>query len=169
VTAPYLCHYPARSQPRTALGRRGMLSAALMGGAAVAGLAVGQAKADTAFTSFAFLDSASGATTTRTDPARWADVTNVLSFGADPTGVSPSDTAVQNAVYHAGGGSGSGSIQAGIIFFPPGNYTFNASVSLGIDGLKAFQIILDGGNAATITGNFADYIFKHAVVSGGSG
>jgi hypothetical protein len=60
-----------------------------------------------------------GSTTARTLANRFADVVNVKDFGADPTGATPSTTAIQNAV-----NSGKS------VFFPEGTYLINAIIAL---------------------------------------
>ena len=86
------------------------------GGAALAALASMRERAEAAnvpFTTFPF--NATGGNTPRTQPDRLADVKNVLDYGADPTNVSDSTTAIQNAVNAAVSAGG------GTIFFSPRN------------------------------------------------
>lgn len=64
-----------------------------------------------------------GSVSSRTLGARGADVTNVLDFGADKTGVNPSDTAISAAIAALPSGQSQ-------LFFPPGTYTFAASHAL---------------------------------------
>lgn len=50
---------------------------------------------------------------------------NVLLFGADPTGTNDSATAINNAITAAGSAGG------GIVFFPPGTYKINSTITVG--------------------------------------
>jgi len=54
---------------------------------------------------------ATGSTTPRSLATRFADWVNVLDFGADPTGMAPSNTAIQNAIN-----------TGQPVYIPPGNY-----------------------------------------------
>ena len=73
---------------------------------------------------------ATGSTTARTLANRFADVVNVLDFGADPTGVIDSYAAVLAAV----------SASKGTLYFPSGTY----KISNGIQINKSINIVGDG-------------------------
>lgn len=124
----------------------------LMGGVALSALAsVGVASANTAFTAFAF--PATGGITSRTEPDRWADQHNVLDFGADPTGISDSTSAIQAAV------NWTANAQRGTIYFPPGFYTVTGSISLYFGSGTNQSIVLRGDGASSIiSGTVAGYI-----------
>lgn len=53
------------------------------------------------------------------------DVFSVVSFGADPTGVADSTTAIQNAINAAGAANG------GYVFFPAGTFKISATLVIG--------------------------------------
>ncbi len=79
------------------------------------------------------------AATPRGHTARWSDVTNVLDFGADPTGVHDSTAAIQaavNALQPTSFGA------AGKVYFPPGRYLVHQSTTGGpaIQLPSAFQV-----------------------------
>jgi len=57
----------------------------------------------------------------RTTASKLQESVSVLDFGADPTGVSDSTTAIQNAINAAYGNS---------VLFPPGNYLISSSLSI---------------------------------------
>jgi hypothetical protein len=86
---------------------------------------------------------ATGSTTARTLANRFADVVNVLDFGADPTGVVDSSTAFQNAL---------NLIQAkpngGTLFIPSGNYLVNTTLTYSNNSLS---IVGEGEKITTIT------------------
>jgi len=63
-----------------------------------------------------------GSTTTRSLANRFADVVNVLDFGADPTGVVDSQPAIQAAIN-----------TGKIVFVPNGNYKINSSLIISGD------------------------------------
>jgi hypothetical protein len=131
---------------------------ALLGVSAAALLASSQARADTAFTSFAFL--ATGGTRTRTDPDRWGDVTNVMDFtGIDPTGVGDSTAAIQAAIDYAA--TQSVVPHGGAVFFPPGTYKVSAPL---INDNAATQVRLLGANRASsyIFGTVDGYIIDQS-------
>ena len=67
------------------------------------------------------LVTATGSTTPRTLANRFADVTNVLDWGADPTGVSDSTIAIQAAVNAAGSGT---------VFIPSGTYKITSAINV---------------------------------------
>jgi len=72
---------------------------------------------------------ATGSTTARSLANRFADVVNVLDFGADPTGVVPSTTAIQNAIDII-------TVKGGALFFPQGIYKVSQIV------LKSYVTLL---------------------------
>jgi Pectate lyase superfamily protein len=118
------------------------------------------ASADMPFTSFAF--PATGAPTARTMPDRLADIKNVLDFGADPTGSSDSQPAIQNAVNSL---SGTG---RGTIFFPEGTYTLHSPVTFNYNGNLSIHFLGADGQGAYIQGNLAGYLFDRSNVNSGS-
>lgn len=95
-----------------------------------------------AFSLFAF--PATGAPTSRTEPDRWADWKNVLDFGADPTGVADSTTAIQNAI------NWTANDQRGTIYFPLGSYKVTAALSLYFGAGANQSIYLLGEGEGTI-------------------
>lgn len=120
----------------------------------------------TPFVSYAFL--ATGASTTRTLPARLADVTNVRDFGAVGDGVTD-DLAAITAAYNW-----TANANRGTLYFPPGTYNVSRPIDISdTDATHHTYICLLGQmGLSTITGNFADYIIKRYLlgsnaVSGG--
>src|SRR3954470_17820255 len=85
-----------------------------------------RADADIPFTNFAFR--ATGAPTPRTMPDRLAEIKNVLDFGADPTGVTDSRAAIQNAVDWTSGAN------RGTIYFPAGHYLTTGPITFNYGG-----------------------------------
>lgn len=71
------------------------------------------------FTNF----TATGTTTARNLVTRFADVVNVLDFGADPTGVINSTPSIQASVNSCG--------VKGLIYFPKGTYKLDSNVIVG--------------------------------------
>jgi hypothetical protein len=67
---------------------------------------------------------ATGSTTARTLANRFADVVNVLDFGADPTGVVDSQPAIQAAINSLPN-------KGGTIFIPAGVYVISNTISIG--------------------------------------
>src|ERR1043165_4680572 len=99
---------------------------ALLGGAGLATvLASQQAKADTAFTSFAF--PASGAPANRTMPVRLSEVINVKDWGAVGDGSTDDTAAIQAAI------NWTSDAFRGEIFFPPGTYKITSSLTWNPD------------------------------------
>ena len=108
---------------KRALFSKGALSAGI--GVSALALLAQRASADTNFTGFAF--PATGAPTARTLPTRLADVVNVLDYGADPTFVADSRSAIQAAFDAAFGTAASphGLTNAHLnkaVFIPNGRY-----------------------------------------------
>lgn len=130
---------------------------ALLGGSSAAALFSRSAQAATPFTTFAFL--ATGGTSARTMPDRIADIKNVLDFGADPTGSADSQSAIQNAVNWTSGAN------RGIIFFPPGSYKLNSSVTFNYNGNLSIHFL---GADASIFGTFNGYLFDRNNTNSGS-
>lgn len=116
--------------------------------AAAVTVAATQAFADTPFTSFAF--SGTGSPTSRTMPARIADIFNILDFGADPTEVADSQPAIQAAITAAS--------NSGIIFGPKGSYKALSSVL--VPAGSGLQFIGEG-TGTNIVGNFNGFIFDN--------
>lgn len=125
---------------RLRLSRRTFLAAS------AATIATTKAFADTPFTSFAF--PGTGFPTSRTMPARIADIFNILDFGADPTGVSDSQPAFQAAITAASNN--------GIIFGPNGAYKTLSPILIPV-GLS-LQFI---GEGSSITANFNGFVFDN--------
>lgn len=70
-----------------------------------------------------------------------SSIVNIMSFGADATGVSPNDLALQSALASLNG-------NAGIILFPAGIFLFNSTISL------PDSIVLRGGGSTATTLQF---------------
>lgn len=115
--------------------------------------------ADVPFTTYAF--PATDAPTSRTLPDRLIDIINVKDFGATGNGVSDDWAAIMEAYNHTA------NLNRGTVFFPPGTYL----VSQPIDFSPALESVgfLGVLGASTVTGNFADYVFKRDNDSGYSG
>lgn len=97
------------------------------------GLALMSNGTDPAWTGF--LQSGTGAVTrTWQDKAR--DFVSVRDFGADPTGVADSATALNNALAALTG-------TGGLIYFPPGKYRFNSAISFNLPA-GIFSVALVG-------------------------
>jgi hypothetical protein len=95
---------------------------------------------------------ATGGTTARTLANLFADVINVLDFGADPTGSSSSTTAISNAITAANTAGGK------TVFFPAGHYLYTASAAISVGN----GITLLGESpisSVIITNNAASNIF----------
>lgn len=99
------------------------------------------------FTNF----TATGTTTARNLVTRFSDVKNVLDFGADPTGATPSTTAIQDAINNA---------TKGAVFIPGGTYLIDPiTISNGVYILMTPETILlqrtatTPKNLITITGD----------------
>jgi len=88
---------------------------------------------------------ATGSTTARTLANRFADVVNVLDFGADSTGVVNSTTNIQNAITAANGSS---------VFIPAGTYK--------VTGIITGDFYTFG--TVTITGGSIDYVSNLAQI-----
>jgi hypothetical protein len=128
---------------------------ALLLGGVVAGVFATQARADTAFTGFAF--PATGRSANRTDPDRWADIFNVLDYGADRTGASDSAPAINAAVAAMYGTSTKG----GTVFFPPGTYKVLSQINLAGVGASTGRFTGAGCNASIIQGTIAnDFVVR---------
>src|SRR5690348_8900353 len=116
----------------TSISKRQLFST----GALSAGLGLGalallpqRAEADTAFTGFSY--PVGSGTVNRTTPARFADVVNVLEYGAKGDGATDDTAAIQAAFNAAFGPSSSphGSSNPFLnkaVFFPGGNYLITA-------------------------------------------
>lgn len=132
------------------------------GSAAVAALAAlrRDAEADTAFTSFAF--PATGAPTGRTMPNRLAEIKNVMDFGADPTGGSPSTSAIQAAVNSVSGAA------PGVIYFPPGFYVITSPITFNYNGGISIAFRGEPGSTVVASPSFNDFLFSRNNVNSGS-
>jgi len=92
---------------------------------------------------------ATGSTTARTLANRFADVVNVLDFGADPTGVVDSTTNIQNAINSLG-------VNGGIVFGEDNTYRVDNAITVPSNvTLKNFNIDISD---STITTNFYPFI-----------
>lgn len=122
------------------------------------------ASSDILFTQFAF--KSTGGTNPRTQPDRLADIKNVLDFGADPTGVNDSYTAINNAINWTTGAN------RGTIFFPSGVYTVSQSLLLNYNGPLSIRFLGTGAGSVLIqnisAGLTGDYLFDRHNVNGGS-
>jgi hypothetical protein len=111
------------------------------------------------------LVTATGSTTPRTLANRASDVTNVLDFGADPTGVVNSAPAIQAAINYVISLGNRNLVQgspSGIVFLPPGTYKVNTSINFGtttapinvgiwVKGAGRSTVVLGNGMATTPT------------------
>ena len=84
-----------------------------------------------------------GSTTGRNLVTRFADVVNVLDFGADPTGVADSSTAFQNALNLI-----SSRENGGTLLIPSGNYLVNNTITFSD---KSLSIVGEGEKITIIT------------------
>jgi hypothetical protein len=111
-----------------AAGRRTPL---VLGAAAVAELAaIKEAQADQNYTTFAY--NATGGSTPRTSPARWADRLNVKDFGATGDGTTDDTTAIQsclNAAFGTAASPHAGTTSLNkAVYFPAGNYRISSAL-----------------------------------------
>lgn len=129
--------------------------AILLTGGAWSILAPQASAADVAFTTYAF--PATGTPTSRTLPARLAEIKDVRDFGAKGDGVTD-DWAAIMAAFNAVVGS-----NRGTIYFPPGTYlvsqsiAFNTTLNNGVTSLWQGELGL-----SVITGNFNDFVMSRA-------
>ena len=101
---------------------------------------------------------ATGSTTSRSLANRFADVVNVLDYGASPTESAANNTTyIQNAINAANTAGG------GIVFIPEGTYTINADVKV-----KANVILKGEGVGSIITGDATASAFEFKVVGDNS-
>jgi hypothetical protein len=142
--------------------RRHLLGGGL-GGLVALPSAITEAMAATPFTTFAF--AATGAPTPRTMPDRLAEIKNVVDFGADPTAMSDSTTAIQAAVNWTTGPN------RGTIYFPLGMYNISAPITFNYDpsaGQPGLSIIFRGegpGSIILAAGFSGSYIFDRHLAS----
>jgi len=108
------------------------------------------------FTAYAFPASGSNQVN-RTLPARLADFKNVKDFGAVGDGITDDWAAITAAIDFVVGIAPS---NLGTIYFPPGNYHVSQPIDFSTGSINA--IFLGELGASTITGNFADYIFRRS-------
>lgn len=106
------------------------------------------AYASTPFTTFAF--PGTGQPTSRTMPARIADIFNVLDYGATGNG-STDDTAAINAAVTAASNNGT-------IFFPKGTYKVTSAILIATGSSLQF---IGEGNGSTVSGSFNGFIFDN--------
>ena len=110
------------------------------------------------FTGFAF--PATGAPSPagdRTLPARLTDIKNVKDFGATGLGFPHDDWAAIMAAFNQVNGPSTDN--RGIVYFPPG--TYYVSQPIDFTGVANENVIWRGElGLSTVTGNFADYVFK---------
>lgn len=109
---------------------------------------------DAPFTTYSF--PADGAPTSRTLPARLAEIKNVKDFGAIGNGVTD-DLAAITAAYNW-----TASTIRGSIYFPPGTYYVSAPIDISLPGNASGVIFRGHMGLSTIVGNFADYVIKRA-------
>jgi hypothetical protein len=121
---------------------------------------------------------ATGSTTTRTLENRFADVVNVLDFGADPTGAVDSTSAFSLAVQNAPSvitdqqqvQRGLQSVQATEIFIPKGRYKLTSNISsYGKDVVWIFGAgaIIDDTGITGVYGNTQENVLCGRVVRQG--
>lgn len=109
-----------------------------------------------AFTTSGF--KATDTPTARTFPDRLAEIKNVKDFGAKGDGVTDDWSAIMAAVNWTAG------VQRGTIFFPPGTYKVSAPIDFSGTTVDNINICFLGVlGASTVTGNFADFVFKREV------
>jgi hypothetical protein len=145
-----------------------LMGRGLLLGLGALALSTRSTSAQTAFTSYSF--AATGATTSRTEPDRWADWYNVKDFGATGNGSTDDTGAIQLAINAITSPRlGQAYTNQGVVFFPPGTYRVSSRISIQqSSSISNGSIILAGsGLATTIAGNFADYVFAHASNTGG--
>jgi hypothetical protein len=94
-------------------------------------------------TNTSFTQAGAGAVA-RTAQAKMRDVVSVLDFGADPTGVSDSSSAIQAAIEFFRPANSIFPEKGGIVYFPPGTYLVNTTIT------TYSGIILQGSGSATI-------------------
>jgi hypothetical protein len=92
---------------------------------------------------------ATGSSTARTLANRFGDIANILDFGADPTGVADSTTAIQNAITASGVG--------GTIVFPKGTFLLSST----LNGLSNQNFIGSGVNNTILyrTGDYGNTLY----------
>ena len=95
---------------------------------------------------------ATGSTTARTLANRFADVVNVLDYGADPTGVNDSTDAIQNAINQAEIANGK------TVYFPAGVYIVSATINI----TNSVHLTGDGrtGYGSSATGSIIQWSSK---------
>jgi hypothetical protein len=79
--------------------------------------------------------------------------TNVLDFGADPTGVAECSANIQAAINHAAtqgvAGFKTGPSQGGVVYFPPGVYRISTTLQMPADPAAAAQFVSLSGSGKT--------------------
>ena len=79
--------------------------------------------------------------------------TNVLDFGADPTGVTECSANIQAAINHAAtqgvAGFKTGPSQGGVVYFPPGVYRISTTLQMPADPAAAAQFVSLSGSGKT--------------------
>lgn len=96
-------------------------------------------------------------TVNRTMADVFSDIKNVKDFGAVGDNVADDTAAIQAAVDWTAGAN------RGVVFFPPGTYKLESSITFNYDGI--LSIIFRGvGGQSVITGYFADYLLKRVSV-----
>lgn len=134
------------------LQRRASLKAVF--GAAILATTVSPAYANTVFTAYSF--PGTGSPTSRTMPARIADIYNVKEYGATGNG-STDDLASLNAARNAMYGNG---FKGGLVFFPPGTYkvtdTFSVSNTNPGSNYTSGRFVGSGRRISAITGNLSN-------------
>lgn len=139
--------------------RRKLFLGVSLGALAVSAMAQ-PAKADQNFTSFAF--NATGSTTPRTDPDRWADIFNVKNYGAIGDGVANDTVAINAAVLACANNSfGGGATSGGTVFFPPGIYKVTSSIVFPMTNAPVRLVGSGTGNgiaSTVISGTVTGYV-----------
>lgn len=102
--------------------------------------------------------------TKRKMPDRLAEITNVLDWGADNTGVSSATTAIQAAIDHCIASPDVG----GIVFFPPGTYSVGALTVGSSNPLVSVSLVGSGADATVLQGFSAGYIISKGAAANDS-
>lgn len=126
------------------LKRRASLAAIV--GAAALSTAISPAYANTVFTTWSF--PGTGSPTSRTTPARIADIFNVKEYGVAGNGVTDDTSAIRAALAAMWASTYSG----GVLFFPPGIYPVNGTIDISNPSLSSVYtngIITGSGRSST--------------------
>jgi len=121
-------HYKRAREKQHADNRRNLFLS-LVGAGILS--SVGTARADTAFTSFAF--PGTGSPTSRTMPARIADIINAKEYGCVGNGVADDTTAIRAALTALWAQTNVG----GTLFFPPGSYKVTETIDISNNNVSS--------------------------------